>query len=264
MSRVIDFHVHVWPDAVAPKALAALANGPEHLAAFSDGTVAGLVGAMDAAGIDISVTQPVATKASQVRSINDWAASTASDRVVPFGAMHPEFENPVAELARMHALGLRGFKMHPEEQDFSPEDPRLGPILGSAAELGMAILFHAGEDSFVTDPSGTPEAFARMLDAYPDTTVILAHMGGWRRWAAVLEHLAGRPIYLDTAYTLGYLPNTEFLELVRAHGAHRVLFGSDAPWIDLGAEIQGLGQVGFTAEELDGILGGNAERLLGL
>ena len=47
----------------------------------------------------------------------------------------------------------------------------------------------------------------------------------------------GRDVYLDTAYTLGHLPDADFVEIVHAHGAEKVLFGSDGPWTDAGAEI---------------------------
>ncbi len=52
-----------------------------------------------------SVVQPVATKASQVRGINDWAASIGGDGIIAFGAMHPEVEDPAAEVARMASAG---------------------------------------------------------------------------------------------------------------------------------------------------------------
>jgi predicted TIM-barrel fold metal-dependent hydrolase len=41
-----------------------------------------------------------------------------------------------------------------------------------------------------------------------------------------------------------------------------VLFGSDGPWTDPAAEIAHLRRLPFTPEELEGILGGNAARLL--
>ena len=101
-----------------------------------------------------------------------------------------------------------------------------------------------------------------MLDAWPDLKVILAHLGGWRLWEAAAEHIIGRDVYLDTAYTPGHLPNDEFVELVRAHGVERVLFGSDGPWADAGAEIEKLRDTGLSPAELEAVLGGNAARLL--
>jgi len=262
---VIDIHTHAWTDPLAEKALPALLASAEGLlTAHYDGTVAGLIAEMDRTGVDISVVQPVATKPSQVESINDWAASIAGPRIVPFGAMHPDAENPAAEIARMASLGIKGFKMHPEHQAFEPHDRRLDPIWSAAVEHEMIVLFHAGADVIHPSVRGTATSFARLIEAWPDLVAILAHLGGFRQWAEVAEHLQGRNVWLDTAYTLGHLPDDEFVALVRTHGTRRVLFGSDGPWTDAAREVGHMGRLGFSAEELAAILGGNAGRLLGL
>lgn len=260
--RVIDFHTHTFPDDVAATAIPALA-AEVRVEPRWDGTVAGLLAAMDRAGVDVSVTQPVATRPVQVRSINDWAAGVAGPRIVPFGAMHPDLEEPAVEIERMAAHGIRGFKMHPEYQRFEPDDPRMSGVYEAAASHGMVLLFHAGVDLSLPTLRGTPAAFARMLDAWPRLRVVLAHMGGYQLWPDVAEHLVGREVCLDTSYTLGRLSDDEFVAIVRAHGAHRVLFGSDGPWADAGAEIEHLRRLPLGADDLAAILGGNAERLLG-
>jgi predicted TIM-barrel fold metal-dependent hydrolase len=262
--RIVDLHTHAWPDAVAAKAVPALIEAGEGLAASYDGTVSGLVAEMDRSGVDVSVVLGVATKPAQVRSINDWSATQASGRIVPFGAMHPALEDPGTEIARMAELGLRGFKLHPEHQAFSPDEDRMGPIYEAAVEHGMVVLFHAGADVIHPTVQGSPASFARMLDRWPRLTAVLAHMGGFREWEGVAARLAGRDVWLDTAYTLGHLPDDDFVALARAHGTARVLFGSDGPWTDAEAEIAHLRALPLTPDELAGILGGNAERLLGL
>lgn len=259
---VIDIHTHAWPDAVARKAVPALVAAGDGLVAHYDGTIEGLTARMDAAGVHVSVVQPVATKPAQVAGINDWVAAQASARIVPFGAMHPDLEDAPAEIARMHRLGILGFKMHPEHQSFAPDDPRMDAIYEAAVAHGMIVFFHAGADVIHPTVHGTPASFAAVMDRWPRLTAVLAHLGGFREWAAVAEHIAGRDVWLDTAYTLGHLPDAELVALVHAHGPARVLFGSDGPWTDPAAEIAHLRSLPFTAEELDGILGGNARRLL--
>lgn len=262
---IIDIHTHAWADDLAAKALPALlATAQGSLTAHYDGTIGGLLAQMDRTGVDISVVQPVATKPSQVAAINDWAASVNSDRIVAFGAMHPDTQNPAEEIARMAGLGLKGFKMHPEHQAFEPHDPDLNPIWEAAIANKMVVLFHAGADVIHPSVRGTAQSFARLIDARPQLTAILAHLGGFRQWAAVAQHLQGRDVWLDTAYTLGHLPDEEFVALVRAHGTDRVIFGSDGPWTDAAHEIAHLAGLGFSAEELEGLVGGNAARLLKL
>lgn len=265
MSRIIDIHTHAFADSLAPKAMQALSGETDPpIPYFYDGTVAGLVASMDRADIDISVIQPVATKPGQVPIINDWAAAQASERIVPFGAMHPDLTNPAEEMARMRSLGLRGFKMHPNYQEFAPHEERLHAFYQSAIDNDLIVLFHAGVDIGIPGVPGTPQAFAEALDAFPAMTAVLAHLGGFREWQGVADHLAGRDVWLDMAFTLGHLPDDEFVELVRAHGVDRVLFGSDGPWTDSGREIAHLRTLPFTDAELDAILCGNAERLLGI
>ncbi len=261
--RIIDFHTHAFTDAVAVAAVPSL-EAQGDLSAHYDGTIGGLTAAMDAGGVSVSVIQPVATKPSQVVSINDWAASVASARIVPFGAMHPDFDDPGAEMARMRGMGLQGFKLHPEHQCFEPHDSRMARVYDAAVEQGMIVLFHAGADVIHPTVHGTPASFEQVLDQWPELTVVLAHMGGFREWDGVTQRLLGQDVWLDTAYTLGHLPDEEFLRMVRAHGVDRILFGSDGPWTDVAHEIGLLREVGLTADETQAVFGGNAERLLGL
>lgn len=260
---IVDFHAHIFPDALAPAAVPALEAAGELTATF-DGTVGGLLASMDRCGIDVTVVQPVATKASQVEGINDWVATLASERIVPFGAMHPRLADPAEEIARMASLGLAGFKMHPEHQSFEPHDPALEPIWAAAVEHSMIVFFHAGADVIHPTVHGTPESFATLLNEWPDLRSVLAHMGGFREWEGVLDHIVGKDVWLDTAYTPGHLADENLCALARAHGVDRVLFGSDTPWTDQAVEVEKLRAVGLTDDELDAVLGGNAARILGL
>jgi uncharacterized protein len=259
--RVIDVHTHAWPDAVAEKAVSSLMRLGT-LTAHYDGTVAGLLAEMDRCEVSASIVQPVATKPSQVVGINDWAASIGSERIIPFGAIHPDFEDPATEIARMASLGLRGMKLHPEHQAFAPDDARMAPIYEAAIAHDMTVFFHAGRDELHESVHGTPGAFATILDTFPGLRVVLAHLGGYRVWDQVARLLVGRNVYFDTAYTLGHLPDEQFIEIVRAHGTERVMFGSDGPWTDAAAEIAWLKRLPFSASEVEAILGGNAEKLL--
>lgn len=259
---IIDVHAHVFPDAIAPAAIASLAK-EAGIEPHYDGTVAGLLAAMDRGGVDRAVVAPVATKPSQVRAINDWVASLASERIVPFGAMHPDFDDPRGEAARMVALGIRGMKLHSQHQGFLPTDDRMEPIYRAAEEHGLIVLFHAGGYVVERAMEPRPSEFAAVLDRHPGLVCILAHMGGYRRWDEVRRHLCGREVYFDTAYVPRNLPDAEFVSLARDHGIDRVLFGTDGPWTDAASEIEHVRGAGFTPPELAALLGGNAERLLG-
>ncbi len=260
---IVDVHTHAFPDKLAPAAIASL-EAAGGLRAFYNGSVGDLIAEMDRTGVDVSVVHPVATKPEQVASINDWVATVSNPRIVPFGAMHPDFPDPATEIARLADMGVRGFKLHPEHQAFEPHEGRMDAIYAAAVEHHMVVFFHAGADEIHPSCRGTPQSFAAVLDAWPEMTFVLAHLGGYRRWEGVAEVLAGRDVWFDTAYTLGHLPDEDFVRIVRAHGPHRVLFGSDGPWTDPSTEIEHLSRLGLTDAELEGILGGNAQELLGI
>ena len=260
---VIDFHTHVFPDALAPAALERLQQRAG-LAPAYDGTTAGLKAAMRHGGVGRSVIQPVAGKPSQVRSINDWLAGLVEPELVAFGAMHPALADPGAELERLRAAGFLGIKSHPEFQSFRPDDERLDPLYEGAARRGLICFFHAGKDIAIPTVHSDPAGFARLLDRHPDLVVVLAHMGGWQQWDQVERHLAGKHVYLDTAFSMTYLGERGFCRLVEAIGAEHVLFGSDGPWGDVTSEVARLRAMPLPDDDLDAILWRNAARLLGI
>ncbi len=260
---VIDIHTHVFPDDVARAAMPTMEENAGVRAAF-DGTIGGLRASMRVSGIDVSVLQPVATRPSQVRSINDWVASCVAEDIVAFGSIHPDFDDSASELARLRSLGMRGVKLHPEFQACSPTDERMKPIYEAVLANDLIVLFHAGLDIAIDTLRGTPSALADVARTYPGMRMILAHMGGFRLWDDVERHIIGLPVYLDTSYSLGHMPPERFIELVRAHGTDRVLFGTDAPWANQALEVAAVRGLGLPDEDLALIMWRNAERLLGL
>ena len=259
--RVIDIHVHAFPDAIAAKAMPAMAQNANVTPTY-DGTVAGLLAAMDRGGVEKSCIQPVATRPESVASMNDWAARVASERIAAFGAMHPALAEPAAEIARIATLGLRGFKLHPEFQAFHPDEERLRPVYEAAIEHDLAVFFHAGLDLAIPTEHSDPHCFARVLDDFPELKLILGHMGGWKQWDEVAEVLCGRELFLETSYTLPYTGPGVFLDLIRSHGADRVVFGSDGPWADAGAAAQAIAGLQLRDDELQAIFWDNAAELL--
>jgi predicted TIM-barrel fold metal-dependent hydrolase len=125
------------------------------------------------------------------------------------------------------------------------------------------LLFHAGVDIGLPPPVHCPpERLSRVLDAAPNLTVIAGHMGGYQCWDDVHKHLAGRDLYFDTSYSLADMGAEGMAALIRAHGADKILFGTDSPWTDQEPEIAGIRTLPLEKSETDAILGGNALRLL--
>ena len=89
---IIDFHTHCFAETIAKSAVAQLEK-VSNITAYLDGTTAGLLDNMERVGIDKSIVMPVATKPSQVANINKWAAGKTDERLLFFGAIHPDSDD---------------------------------------------------------------------------------------------------------------------------------------------------------------------------
>jgi len=259
----VDFHVHVFPDDVAPKAIGALL-GAYHVKAITDGTVSGLLAHMRSSGVACSVIQPVATKPSQVRSINDWAASHRVPGIVSFASIHPDSDDPAAEIDRIVSLGLPGIKIQGNWQSVRVDDARMYPIY-EAAQGKLIVLFHSGQElAPFDDIKATPSRIARVHRDFPGLAIVAAHMGGYRMWDEVEDCLLGLDVYFDTSACFpADLPDGRFVDLIRRHGAERVLFATDSPFGNALDDMPRLARMGLTDRELEMIFHGNARDLLG-
>lgn len=277
---IIDFHTHTFPDQIAENVIARMSR-QANLLPYANGTAGGLLQAERVAGVDLSIILPVATKPEQVSHINDLAAAHNEHAYVTnlfsFGCIHPDCPDWKQELDRIAARGMRGVKIHPAYQNTDLDDPKYLRILEHAGALGLIVVTHAGLDvGFPGCRCCTPEKARSALRQAGPVTLVLAHMGGWRCWQSVPELLADTTALLDTAFSVGdYLPcdaaqaqdcgllsDEDFVALIRAFGAERVLFGSDSPWGNPQKDIRHIRALALTSEEKSAILGKNAKRLL--
>jgi len=262
---IIDIHTHAFPDALASRVIGPMAEAAGVPAAHA-GTIASLKDSMRRAGIGLSVLMPVATKADQVSSVNRWAIERdAEDGLMSFGALHPLQDDLAGEVERLAAAGIKGVKFHPDYQQFRPDDPIMSPAYEAMAERGMIVLFHCGKDLSVPPPvMGTPERILAVHERFPALEIVAAHFGGYEMWDEVEQTLLGRDVWLDTSYTVGRLPDEKLVEMIRAHGVGRVLFGTDTPWDDQAHEVAAFERLPLDEPERAAIFAGNARRLLDL
>lgn len=279
----IDFHTHVFPDAMAGRVIVPM-GAKSRVRHYTDGTVGGLRTSMARAGVDLSVVLPVATNDRQVELLNNTSAQAnelfAARGVFSFGAMHPDYADWKAELARIKDRGLKGVKIHPPYQQVPLDDVRYLRILDRCAELDLIVVTHAGIDVGVPGEWCGPERCLRAFRAVPWPKLVLAHLGGWRQWDLVRETLAGLDVYFDTAFAFGRLEPAEgtlreesdrwlvsqaqFMALVEAHGVEKILFATDSPWLDQADSLARLDRMPLTPAGRAAIRGGNAAALLGL
>lgn len=298
---IIDFHTHTFPGPLAGRAIEKLAKSAR-ARNYLNGTAEALSCSMREAGIDYSVLLPVVTRPEQQEHINCAAIEvnehTAETGLLSFGGIHPDNGNYRSVLRRLAESGVRGIKLHPVFQQAYLDDIRYLRIIECACENDLIVLVHAGYDiGYPGQEYSCVPHITAMLDKIHPKKLVLAHMGGWGSWDEVEEHIVGRDVWLDTAFSL--LPiqpasgtrrepdedppllRTQFLRMVRRHGTDRILFGTDSPWEAQKETITALRAMqlsenaaergsrsssmeGLTAEELSDILGNNGAELLRL
>ncbi|GHU96938.1 amidohydrolase [Clostridia bacterium] len=263
---VIDAHTHIYPPKIAEKAVGYIGEfyGLDMRGGTTPlgGTAENLIERGKIGGIDRFLVLAVSQTAEQVQRINDFTAATvaANPELIGFGTLHRDMENPLEEVERIPALGLKGVKIHPDMQRFFIDDDALFPVYDLLAQKGLPILLHTGD---YRHPWSHPERMARVIKAFPKLTVIAAHFGGWSLFDLALEYLLQSGCYVDTSSSLPLLGGKRFAELINLYGAERVLFGSDYPMWDPGEELKAFLSVGLPAKDQDLILSGNLLGILG-
>ena len=266
--KIIDFHTHIFPSDLAPRAITKLIENAApviNMKNYTDGTAAGLLDSMKKGGIDISVTLGVATKPSQVSTINRGCAEISYPGIIQFGSLHPDMEDFETEIDYLVANGIRGIKMHPEYQYFYVDSPKYFPMYEKLAASGIIVVMHSGKDPGpFTNDHVLPPAIRKIHEKFPKLKLVAAHMGGWMVWDDVFDSLAGIDMFFDTSAIYRLLPPEKFIALCRKHGAERVIFGSDSPWYDQKESVDWMKTCGLSDGELEKIFYKNAAELLGM
>lgn len=260
---IIDFHTHAFPDKIAHKTIEMLKE-KARIPSFCNGTVSCLRQSMEDASIDVSVVLPIATRPGQEETINKFASEiNNTERIISFGSIHPKSKNYKEILDQIKDYGLKGIKFHPDYQNFYVDDERTYKIVEYAAKLDLVIVYHAGLDLGIRGPiKNTPIRAKRMLDSIGYDKIVLAHMGGHALAGDVLEVLCGLNVYFDTAFSMGKMPDKDFLSIIKEHGADKILFGSDNPWDNQKDDVEYFHKLNLPNDVKEKILYKNALELL--
>lgn len=280
---IIDFHTHAFPEKIAERAIDSLAKAADFIP-LTNGTVEDLRKKLCGGGVNVGIVLPVATKPEQFSSICGFALEINQSnenendeekcRIISFGSVHPDDEEWEAHTEKIKELGLKGMKFHPDFQRTFIDDEKYFRIIKKAIAEGLTIAVHAGIDKGYADcpVSCTPERAARLTDRLlkenrsekTELPIVFAHGGGYEMHSDVMKYLAGKPVYIDVSMMYKMCSLEEANDLVRVHGAERILFGTDCPWGDPTMTVNFVDSLKITSAEKDLILHENAERLLNL
>ncbi len=237
--------------------------------------LAGEYGSMDVTAVLLAWDAETAT--GRPRVPNDVVAQACRDHpetFVGFGSVDPlKGERAVEELDHIAELGLKGVKLHPSLQAFTPSDERFWPLYERCQDLGLITLFHTGTSGIGAGQPGGQGIridFARpiWLDApaaaFPDLKIIAAHFGYPWHLELLAMALHKTNLYIDiSGWAPRYIP-TEVMRDMKGRLQDQFVFGSDYPFIQPQRCLDELSSLDIPPPVLQKVLVENGKKLLGL
>jgi predicted TIM-barrel fold metal-dependent hydrolase len=173
-------------------------------------------------------------------------------RFYGFAFVHAERDRGrVAHLVReaVESFGFVGIKVHRYDARISRE------VCEAAAAYSLPVMY---------DVMGEVSVAELLAGEYPHVDFIIPHLGSfgddWKAQVAFIDHLARHPnVYTDSA---GVRRFDLLVEAVRRAGAHKVLFGSDGPWLHPAVELFKVRRLGLSQSDEQLVLGANLLRLI--
>ena len=278
---IIDFHTHIFPDRVIENRESYFSKEPAFKILYESPN-SKLVGAetliniMDESRIDKSVIFGFPWENDEFfRMHNDYIIESVlkyPDRFIGFACFDPFNSKAGNETARCIEAGLKGagelafYKSGIDEESLL----RLKPVMAVCREKGLPVLIHTNEPIGHKYPGKTPNTIIQiynLIKQFPDNKIVLAHWGGGIFLYNLLkkevkENL--KNVYFDTAAS-PFLFDPEIYRIAIAlAGADRILFGSDFPLLKPERYFNEIKGTGLENEDIEKILGINAETLLKL
>jgi predicted TIM-barrel fold metal-dependent hydrolase len=207
-------------------------------------------------------------------AVIDFASKNA-DIALAFASIDPHRgSEAVAEARRLVAGGgIRGLKLHPPIQQFTPNDRMAYPLYEVFAEARLPVLFHTGHSGIGTGMPGgggirlkygNPMPIDDVAVDFPDMPIILAHPSFPWQDEAISICLHKPQVYIDLS---GWSPKYFSPTLVQYANTllkTKVLFGSDYPLLTPDRWLSDFEKIAIRDEVRPLILKENAVRLFGL
>ncbi len=216
-------------------------------------------------------------KTAQARVPNEEILQAANDNpdvLIPFASVHPaRGAMGVKEAKRLIEEGVRGFKFHPNLQDFFPNDRMAYPLYEVIAEAGLTALFHTGHSGLGSGMRGgggirlkysNPMYVDDVAVDFPDMSIILAHPSFPWQDEALSVCLHKPSVYIDlSGWSPKYFP-PNLVQYANTLLKEKVLFGSDYPVIKPERWLSDFEEIKIRDEVRPLILKENAVKLFSL
>jgi uncharacterized protein len=218
------------------------------------------------------------TLTGRPHATNDQVAQFAADHAdiaIAFCSINPaRGKAGVEDATRLVASGaVRGLKLHPPVQEFFPNDRAAYPLYEVFAEAKLPVLFHTGHSGIGTGMRGgggirlkygNPMPIDDVAVDFPDMPIIMAHPSFPWQDEAISICMHKPQVYIDLS---GWSPKYFSPTLVQYANTvlkHKVLFGSDYPWITPEKWMADFAAIPIRDEVRPLIMKENAAKLFGL
>ncbi len=207
-----------------------------------------------AAGIDKTIViPPFHTNYLQANAYLAQIVARHPERLIGFATVHAKRDaGRIASIIEraVKEWGFRGIKVHGSDAMPTRE------VCEAARRFRLPLL---------VDVFGRAHVVDMLAPQYPDVNFIIPHLGSfaddWRAQQQVVDQLVRYPnVYADTSCVRRF---DYIAQAVKRAGAHKLLFGSDGPWLHPGVELYKIKLLGLPAKHEALILGRNALRLIG-
>lgn len=278
----IDVHVHIeigpdGDDQLSPELRAAASRyfrGDERLPSLDE--VAEYYRSRRIMAVVFAVDSALTT--GQPRIPNEFVVEGArrnDDVMIPFASIDPRRGSEgVAEARELVAEGsIRGFKFHPNIQQFEPNDRSVYPMYELLEESGRVALFHTGHSGIgaglpggggIRLKYGNPMPIDDVAVDFPDLKIIMAHPSFPWQDEAISIALHKPQVYIDLS---GWSPKRfppRLVAYVTRALSHQTLFGSDYPLITPERWMEDFESLGIDDVVVRRIVRDNAVDLFGL
>lgn len=244
-----------------------------------------LIGTVDTEGI-LGVDGP-----PDPEKCNDYIAACVRadpEHLIGYASVNPTFRGPQAAVEELERavveLGLSGVKLYPMYQHWAANDREIAfPVYEKAQDLRVPVMIHQAGSTRI-DASlelGRPALLDDIGRTFRDLRVIVAHTG-WPWVDEALFLLTKHPnFYAELSYLIASISRRDlFLLLSRCEPMfvplEKLFFGTDYPGflydpvtlkeklLSVNDEADACSMPPIAPEKLDGIMGMNVAKVLGL
>jgi predicted TIM-barrel fold metal-dependent hydrolase len=217
------------------------------------------------------------TRSGRPPVANEEVAEVAAanpDVMIPFASVDPRRPDAVERARRLiDEHGVRGFKFHPNIQEFFPNDREVYPLYEVIAAARLPALFHTGHSGIGSGVPGggglrlkysNPIYVDDVAADFPELPIVLAHPSFPWQDEALSIAMHKPEVYIDlSGWSPKYFP-PQLVQYASTILRRQVLFGSDYPMITPDRWLRDFEQLDIDDEVRPLVLKENAARLLNL